>query len=125
METFDGTVDAARAAGRRVGHDIRDGAGDIGHAASAEIKNLIADVEELVAKIVDLKDSDVVRVRSKVLRAVDAAKDTLTDGADTLRRQAERAATTADDYVRDSPWQAVGIAALVGAVVGILATRRS
>ena len=34
-------------------------------------------------------------------------------------------ADTADDYVRESPWQAIGIAALVGAVVGILATRRS
>jgi ElaB/YqjD/DUF883 family membrane-anchored ribosome-binding protein len=60
-----------------------------------------------------------------VLRAVSTAKESLADGAETLRRQAQRAAVTADDYVHDSPWQAVGIAALVGAVVGILATRRS
>ena len=60
-----------------------------------------------------------------MLRAVDAAKGSLADSADTLRRQAQRAADTADDYVHDSPWQAIGIAALVGAVVGILATRRS
>jgi len=67
----------------------------------------------------------VVRVRSKVQRAVDATKQSLADGADTLRQHAQDAASTADDYVRQSPWQAVGIAALVGAVVGILATRRS
>ena len=31
----------------------------------------------------------------------------------------------ADDYVRESPWVAVGFAAAVGAVVGILVARRS
>ncbi|MDB6086114.1 MAG: hypothetical protein JWN43_3995 [Gammaproteobacteria bacterium] len=125
METFEGTAEEARATGRRVGKDLGEGAGNIKNAASAEIKSLIADVEDLVARIADLKDADVARVRNKVMRAVDAAKDSLADGADTLRRQAQRAATTADDYVHDSPWQAVGIAALVGAVAGILATRRS
>jgi ElaB/YqjD/DUF883 family membrane-anchored ribosome-binding protein len=125
METFEGTAGQARASARRVGKDIGEGAASITNTASAEIKSLIADVEDLVARIADLKDADVARVRNKVLRAVDAAKDSLAEGADTLRRQAQRAATTADDYVHDSPWQAVGIAALVGAVVGILATRRS
>jgi ElaB/YqjD/DUF883 family membrane-anchored ribosome-binding protein len=125
METFDGTVNEARATGRRVSEDLSEGAGNIKNVASAEIKSLIADVEDLVARIADLKDADVARVRNKVLRAVDAAKVSLSDGADTLRRQAQNVASTADDYVHDSPWQAVGIAALVGAVVGILATRRS
>jgi len=125
METFDGTLNEARATGRRINRDLSDGAGNIKTAASAEIKSLIADVEDLVARIADLKDADVARVRNKVLRAVDAAKESLSDSADTLRRQAQTAVTTADDYVHDSPWQAVGIAALVGAMVGILATRRS
>jgi len=49
----------------------------------------------------------------------------LADGADAIRQRAQDVASSADDYVRDSPWQAIGIAALVGAVVGILATRRS
>jgi len=125
METFDGTLNEVRATGRRINRDLSDGAGNIKTAASAEIKSLIADVEDLVARIADLKDADVARVRNKVLRAVDAAKESLSDSADTLRRQAQSAVTTADDYVHDSPWQAVGIAALVGAMVGILATRRS
>src|ERR1700733_286030 len=123
--TFDGTTEQVRASGRRVKNDLSEGAHDIKGAASTEIKSLIADVEDLLARIADLKDADVTRVRNKVLRAVDAAKDSLSDSADTLRRQAQNAATTADDFVHDSPWQAVGIAALVGAVVGILATRRS
>jgi ElaB/YqjD/DUF883 family membrane-anchored ribosome-binding protein len=122
---FSGTADDVRASGRRLKDDLGEGIDNVKTAASAEIKNLISDVEDLMARIADLKDADVVRVRGKVLKAVDATKRSLADGADTIRRHAQTAASTADDYVRESPWQAVGIAALVGAVVGILATRRS
>jgi ElaB/YqjD/DUF883 family membrane-anchored ribosome-binding protein len=59
------------------------------------------------------------------MATVESAKETLSDSADALRRQAQRAVSGADDYVRDSPWAAVGLAALVGAVVGILVARRS
>src|ERR1700728_820908 len=123
--TFDGTTEQARASGRRLKNDLSEGVNDIKSAASSEIKSLIADVEDLMARIADLKDADVTRVRNKVQRAVDATKQSLADGAEAIRQHAQSAANTADDFVRDSPWQAVGIAALVGAVVGILATRRS
>jgi ElaB/YqjD/DUF883 family membrane-anchored ribosome-binding protein len=123
--TFDGTADQARATGRRLKNDLSDGVNDMKAAATGEIKSLIADVEDLMARIADLKDADVVRVRGKVQRAVDATKQSLADGAEVIRQRAQDVASTADDYVRDRPWQAVGIAALVGAVVGILATRRS
>jgi ElaB/YqjD/DUF883 family membrane-anchored ribosome-binding protein len=121
---YDAAADT-RGSGRRVKNDLGSGFDHVKSAASGEIKNLIADVEELMARISDLKDADVVRVRGKVQRAVEATKQSLAEGAVNIRRRAQQAASTADDYVRDSPWQAVGIAALVGAVVGILATRRS
>jgi ElaB/YqjD/DUF883 family membrane-anchored ribosome-binding protein len=123
--TFDGTSEQVRATGNRVKNDLSDGVNDVKAAATTEIKSLIADVEDLMARIADLKDADVMRVRSKVQRAVDATKQSLADGADAIRQHAQSAANTADDFVRESPWQAVGIAALVGAIVGILATRRS
>ena len=85
----------------RVFRRIDEAVGDVKQAAAEEIKNL-----------------------TRVMRAVDSAKETLAQSTDTVRRQAQRAAATADDYVHESPWQAVGIAALVGAVVGILAARR-
>jgi ElaB/YqjD/DUF883 family membrane-anchored ribosome-binding protein len=124
MEHNDAAAEA-RASGRRLRDDLGEGFDNVKSAASGEIKNLIADVEELMARISDLKDADVVRVRGKVQRAVDATKQSLADSAVKLRARARQAASSTDDYVRDSPWQAVGIAALVGAVVGILATRRS
>jgi ElaB/YqjD/DUF883 family membrane-anchored ribosome-binding protein len=108
----------------RVFRRIDESVGDVKQAAAEEIKNLISDVEDLLAKIAEFDDSDVAKLRTRVMRAVDSAKETLAQSTDTVRRQAQRAAATADDYVHESPWQAVGIAALVGAVVGILAARR-
>ncbi len=123
--SFDGTASQARESGRKLAEDASGGVSHVKSAAASEIKNLIADVEDLVARIADLKDADIARMRGRVMRAVDSAKQSLSGGAETIKRQALRVANTADDYVHDSPWTAVGIAAVVGAVAGILATRRS
>jgi ElaB/YqjD/DUF883 family membrane-anchored ribosome-binding protein len=122
--TFDGNAEQVRAAGRRLKEDINDRVADIKTATSSEIKSLIADVEDLVAKIADLNDADVTKVRNKVQRAIATAKESIAESADTLRQQAQRVAGSADDFVRDSPWQAVGLAALVGVLVGLVAARR-
>jgi ElaB/YqjD/DUF883 family membrane-anchored ribosome-binding protein len=72
--TFDGTPEQLRATGSRLKNDFSDGVGNVKATASSEIKNLLADVEDLMARIADLKDADVVRVRTKVQRAVNATK---------------------------------------------------
>ena len=125
QDNYSDAAAGTRASGRKLQEDVGEGIGKVKSAASSEIKNLIADVEELMARISDLKDADVQNVRARVQHAVDATKQSVADGTSNLRRRAKQAASTADDYVRDSPWAAVGIAALVGSVVGILATRRS
>jgi ElaB/YqjD/DUF883 family membrane-anchored ribosome-binding protein len=123
--TFDPYGEELGASGRRIKDDAASAAGNIKNVATEEIKNLIADVEDLVARLADLNDADVASLRSKVVSTVAAAKETLADSAETLRRQAQRAVSGADDYVRESPWVAVGAAALIGALVGILVARRS
>jgi ElaB/YqjD/DUF883 family membrane-anchored ribosome-binding protein len=125
METTYERAGDVNASGHRLKEDAADAAGHIKSVAADEIRNLIADVEDLIARLADMNDADVATMRSKVLATVESAKDTLTDGAEALRRQAQKAVSGADGYVRESPWAAVGLAALVGAVVGILVARRS
>ncbi len=125
METTYERAGDFNASGQRLKDDAVDAAGHIRNVAAEEIKNLIADVEDLIARLADLNDADVATMRTKVLATVESAKETLSDGAEALRRQAQKAVSGADGYVRESPWAAVGLAALVGAVVGILVARRS
>jgi len=94
-------------------------------AAAGEFKNLVSDVEELMSRIADVKDVEVARLRSKVQGALASAKESLATSVDGLKVRARQVAGNADDYVRASPWQAVGIAALAGLAIGYLASRRS
>jgi ElaB/YqjD/DUF883 family membrane-anchored ribosome-binding protein len=122
--TFNNASDQARAGGSRVKNDIANGARKVKDSAGGEFKNLISDVEDLVTRVADVKDPDIARIRDKVTDAIASARDAISSRADSLRRQATDAASTTDDFVRDSPWQAIGIAALVGVAVGYLAGRR-
>ena len=93
-------------------------------AASAEVRNLIADVEDLLRGVSNVGDADVARLRARVGATVAEAKAALLEGTADLRTQASDAAAVADDYVHERPWAAIGIAAAVGLAIGLLAGRR-
>jgi ElaB/YqjD/DUF883 family membrane-anchored ribosome-binding protein len=122
--TFDPYGEELGASGDRLREDARRAAGEVKNVAADEIRNLIADVEDLVARIADLNDADVASVRNRVMSTVAAAKESLADRAGAFKHQAQSVWSDADGYVRESPWVAVGLAALVGAVAGILVARR-
>lgn len=91
---------------------------------SGEMRNLIADVEDLLKGVANVGDADVAKLRARVTDTLSSAKDSLREGAESLRVHAGDAATTADTYVRERPWAAIGIAAGIGVVVGLWAGRR-
>lgn len=93
--------------------------------ANGQINSFIEHVEDLTAALKDVQTPEIARVRAKVKIAVAAAKSAIRDGAAQVRTQAVQAGKTTDTFVRDNPWQVVGIAALLGLAVGFLATRRS
>jgi len=93
--------------------------------ANGKINNFIENVEDLTLALKDVDTPEIARVKAKVKIALAAAKSALSDGAAQVRSQARQVSRTTDTYVRDNPWQVVGIAALIGIAVGVLASRRS
>jgi ElaB/YqjD/DUF883 family membrane-anchored ribosome-binding protein len=89
------------------------------------INDFLANVEDLTNAIKNVETPEIVRVRAKVKIALAAAKSALSDGAQQVRGQAQQVTKSTDSYVRDNPWQVVGIAAVVGIVLGVMMTRRS
>jgi ElaB/YqjD/DUF883 family membrane-anchored ribosome-binding protein len=118
-------VDPARSAGSRLKSDLANGVKDLKDTASGEIRNLMADVEDLVTRVAGVRDPDIALVRSKVLKTLDAARTSMSASAGRVREHASRVAGTTNDFVRENPWQSLGIAALLGAAVGYLARRRA
>lgn len=93
-------------------------------ATGQEVSNLMADVQDLLGRVAHVADPEVVRLRAKVADALSSAKATIARGSDRVQRHARDAVSAGDSYVHDQPWQAIGIAAAAGLVVGFLVARR-
>jgi len=76
-------------------------------------------VEDLLQHIADVEGPDIKKIRVKVQMALAAAKSAWSDTADYASRQISRPG----EYMRESPWQSLGIAALVGIGVGAILMR--
>ena len=93
--------------------------------ANGQVNNFLDSVEDLTKALKDIDTPDIARVRTKVKIALVAAKSAVADTASQLRSQAQEVSKRTDIFVRDNPWQVVGIAAVIGLAVGFLASRRS
>ena len=110
--------------GKTVKGAARDAARQARVAANQEVRKLIADVEELIRRVGDAADPELARLRAKVESTVATTKKAISDGTEQVQRQAKEAFEVSDRYVRDQPWQAIGIAAIAGLAIGFLVGRR-
>jgi ElaB/YqjD/DUF883 family membrane-anchored ribosome-binding protein len=113
-----------RADQRTIKGAAREAAQHVGAAAGDEVHNLIADVEDLIDRVGDAADPELRRLRAKVADAVNTAKKSIAEGVGQVQGQANQALEAGDRYVRNQPWEAIGIAALAGLAVGFLVARR-
>jgi ElaB/YqjD/DUF883 family membrane-anchored ribosome-binding protein len=97
----------------------------VGNLANGQVKTFLDNVEDLTKALKDVDTPDVARVRAKVKIALAAAKSAVSDTATQLKGQAQQVGKRTDTFVRDNPWQVIGVAAVIGLAVGILASRRS
>ena len=96
-----------------------------GQFANGAVNNFIDTVEDLMSALKDVESPDIARVRAKVRLALVAAKSAAADTAAQIGSSARQIGQRTDGFVRDNPWQVVGIAAVVGFAVGMLARPRS
>jgi ElaB/YqjD/DUF883 family membrane-anchored ribosome-binding protein len=85
-----------------------------------DLRNLVADAEELLKATASQAGDKIGVARQKIEQSLIEGKKALADAEKTLVKKSKEAAELADDYVRDNPWSAVGIAAAVGLVFGLL-----
>jgi ElaB/YqjD/DUF883 family membrane-anchored ribosome-binding protein len=90
----------------------------------ADLRVVIADAEELLRATAGQAGEKVAAARAKIQDSVATAKVKLERLSDAGAERAKAAAHATDDYVRDHPWESVGVAALVGFALGALISRR-
>ena len=89
-----------------------------------DLRAVVADAEELLKATASQTGERIAAARAKAEESLKAAKARLAEEEAAVMAKTKAAAKATDDYVRANPWKAVGIAAVVGLVLGILAARR-
>ena len=90
------------------------------HGLSEPAQRIIADAKELMVATADVAEEKVVDARKRLLAALDRGKETWR----AIQDKAVAGARTADETIRDHPYQSIGIAFGIGALVGFLLSRR-
>jgi ElaB/YqjD/DUF883 family membrane-anchored ribosome-binding protein len=88
-----------------------------------DLKTLIGDAEELLKATTNQAGEKVTAARQKIEQSLIEGKKALADAEKIVIQKSKEYADVADDYVRENPWSAVGVAAGVGLILGLLIRR--
>lgn len=89
-----------------------------------EFKNLMADAEALIKATEDHPSETISSIRNKALDTIAGAKASLSSLEGPLTDKAKEVALGADDFVHRNPWEAIGVAAGLGLLIGLFIRRR-
>lgn len=90
----------------------------------SDIKSVISEAEEMLGATADQAGEKIANLRVRIQARLKDAKVRLVEAEEVLVAKTKAAARATDDYVHESPWTAVGIAAGAGLLVGLLIGRR-
>jgi ElaB/YqjD/DUF883 family membrane-anchored ribosome-binding protein len=89
-----------------------------------DFKVVVADAEALLKATANQGGEKLAEVRAKAEESLRVAKDKMAEAQAALLLKTKAAARATDAYVHENPWRAVGAAAGVGLVIGLLIGRR-
>ena len=95
-----------------------------GRTAAKDFSDSITEANALLQQAANETGKRASDLLSEVGAKVLAARSVLRDLPDEAVERATAAARDTDDYVRGKPWQAIGVAAAIAFVVGVLVSRR-
>ncbi|SDG64451.1 DUF883 family protein [Propionivibrio dicarboxylicus] len=89
-----------------------------------DLKNVVADAEEILRATAGVAGEKMVELRERVGERLADAKIRLADAEALVVDKTRAAARATDEYVKENPWQAVGVAAGIGFLIGVIVSRR-
>ncbi|MFA5171411.1 MAG: DUF883 family protein [Sulfuriferula sp.] len=90
----------------------------------ADFKVVIEDAEALLKATAGQGGEKLTEIRTKAEESLKIAKARMMEAQEALVARTKAAAKATDAYVHENPWKAIGAAAGVGVVIGLLIGRR-
>jgi ElaB/YqjD/DUF883 family membrane-anchored ribosome-binding protein len=85
-----------------------------------DFNTVIADTEQLLKSVAAVGGEKAGAMRASVEQNLRVARERLRELEDAAMQRARATAESTDEYVRANPWESIGIAASIGALVGIV-----
>ena len=89
-----------------------------------DMKGVVADAEEILRATAGVAGDKMGDLRERIGERLRDAKLRLADAEAALVDRTKAAARATDDYVQENPWSAVGVAAGIGLLLGVIIGRR-
>jgi ElaB/YqjD/DUF883 family membrane-anchored ribosome-binding protein len=85
-----------------------------------EFNAVVAETEQLLKSVASIGSDQAGVLKGNVDQALASATDQVADIRERFLAQASAAAKATDDYVKQNPWQAIGMVTLVAAAAGLV-----
>jgi ElaB/YqjD/DUF883 family membrane-anchored ribosome-binding protein len=89
-----------------------------------DLKTVMRDAEALLKATSAQTGEKIQEVRARAEQSLKQAQERLSAIEEEALRRARELAGATEDYVRENPWQSLGIAAGIGLLIGVLIGRR-
>lgn len=90
----------------------------------ADLKTVMQDAEALLRATSNQTGERIQEIRAQAEQSLRQARVRVGELEQEARRRAQEMADQTEVYMRENPWQSVGIAAGVGLLIGLLLSRR-
>jgi ElaB/YqjD/DUF883 family membrane-anchored ribosome-binding protein len=122
---FQDTQTPTPAGARAAGHNGSDHVAGSSSGLVREYHKLLADLEDLIGSASTLTSEELGRAKAALTSRVASARASALQMGNAVTERVQAGARATDQYVHNQPWQAVGISAVAGILVGFLIGRRS
>lgn len=89
-----------------------------------DMRVVIADAEDLLRATANQAGEKISVARERIEDSLHQAKVKLAEAEALVSERAKEAARYTDEYVHENPWRAIGVAAGIGLLLGLLISRR-
>jgi ElaB/YqjD/DUF883 family membrane-anchored ribosome-binding protein len=89
-----------------------------------DMRVVIADAEDLLRATANQAGEKIAVARERIQDSLHQAKVKLAEAEAMVTERAKQAARYTEEYVQENPWRAIGIAAGIGLLLGLMISRR-
>lgn len=91
---------------------------------SHEFDVFLDDIENLLKEAADLSSEEFAAAKDKINEKIATTRQSVTDMSSSIGRKARKTVAKANREIHDDPWKAIGGAAAIGLLLGLLVSKR-